>query len=159
MRELSQQRHLRCNATPASYPNASSSTEVAPPTSKYILRIRGEKGTPTRFTSKSIFSRKPKIKKRHKPAVPSTWHQYPNKHQIRDFDNLQSTGIAKIIPLKLVFSGILFFFLFFEKGYLCIPGSPGTHFVDESGLEPTMICMPLPSKCWGIKDVHHHCLV
>jgi hypothetical protein len=27
------------------------------------------------------------------------------------------------------------FFLFFETGFLCSPGCPGTHFVDQAGLE------------------------
>uniref|UniRef100_A0A8C8UP70 Uncharacterized protein n=1 Tax=Peromyscus maniculatus bairdii TaxID=230844 RepID=A0A8C8UP70_PERMB len=25
---------------------------------------------------------------------------------------------------------------------------PGTHFVDQAGLELTEICLPLPHKCW-----------
>jgi hypothetical protein len=30
-----------------------------------------------------------------------------------------------------------FFFWFFERGFLCSPGCPGTHFVDQAGLELT----------------------
>ena len=38
-------------------------------------------------------------------------------------------------------------FLFFETGFLCSPGCPGTHFVDQAGLD-SEICLPLPPKCW-----------
>jgi hypothetical protein len=30
---------------------------------------------------------------------------------------------------------VFFFFLFFKTGFLCSPGCPGTHFVDQAGLE------------------------
>jgi hypothetical protein len=30
---------------------------------------------------------------------------------------------------------ILFFFFFLETGFLCSPGCPGTHFVDQAGLK------------------------
>jgi hypothetical protein len=40
-------------------------------------------------------------------------------------------------------------FLFFETGFLrvCSPDCPGTHFVDQAGLE-LRIHLPLPPKCW-----------
>jgi hypothetical protein len=31
---------------------------------------------------------------------------------------------------------------------LCSPGCPGTHSVDQAGLELTEIYLPLPPKCW-----------
>jgi hypothetical protein len=34
-----------------------------------------------------------------------------------------------------LFVFLFFVFLFFETGFLCSPGCPGTHFVDQAGLE------------------------
>jgi hypothetical protein len=36
------------------------------------------------------------------------------------------------------------FFVFRDRVSLCSPGCPGTHSVDQAGLE---ICLPLPPKC------------
>jgi hypothetical protein len=43
----------------------------------------------------------------------------------------------------------LFFvlFCFFDRVSLCSPGCPGTHFVDQAGLE-LRNHLPLPPKCW-----------
>ena len=35
-----------------------------------------------------------------------------------------------------------------RQGYLCNPGYPGTHSVDQAGLELTDIHLPLPPECW-----------
>jgi hypothetical protein len=37
---------------------------------------------------------------------------------------------------------------FFKIGFLCSLGSPGTHSIDQAGLELTEICLPLPPKYW-----------
>jgi hypothetical protein len=37
--------------------------------------------------------------------------------------------------MNLVFVFVLFCFVYFEAGFLCSPGCPGTHFVDQAGLE------------------------
>jgi hypothetical protein len=44
----------------------------------------------------------------------------------------------------------------FMSGFLCSPGCPGTHFVDQAGLELTEICLPL-SWSLGFKGVGHNC--
>jgi|UPI00001F8898 hypothetical protein len=33
-----------------------------------------------------------------------------------------------------------------DRILMCIPGCPGTHYVDQTGL--TEIYLPLPPKCW-----------
>jgi hypothetical protein len=52
----------------------------------------------------------------------------------------------------------LFVCLFFlDRVSLCSPGCPGTHSVDQAGLElrnPPHLCLPSA----GIKDMRHHCL-
>ena len=37
--------------------------------------------------------------------------------------------------------------LFQDRVSLCSPGCPGTHSVDQAGLELTEICLPLLPKC------------
>jgi hypothetical protein len=44
-------------------------------------------------------------------------------------------------------------FVFFKTGFLCSPGCPGTHSVDQADLE----LRNLPASA-GIKGVCHHCL-
>ena len=46
------------------------------------------------------------------------------------------------------------FVLFFETGFLCVAsfGCPGTHSVDQTGLELTEICLTLSASA-EIKDV------
>jgi hypothetical protein len=47
---------------------------------------------------------------------------------------------------------LLFFcFCFWDRVSLCSPGCPGTHFVDQAGLELKFACLCLPSS--GIKGV------
>ena len=41
----------------------------------------------------------------------------------------------------------LIYFYVFETGSPCRPSRPGTHSVDQAGLELTRICLPLPPKC------------
>jgi hypothetical protein len=48
-----------------------------------------------------------------------------------------------------------FFGFFRDRVSLCSPGCPGTHFVDQAGLE-SEIHLPLPPKCW-ITGMRHHC--
>jgi hypothetical protein len=49
-----------------------------------------------------------------------------------------------------------FFFFFLDRVSLCNPGCPGTHFVDQAGLElrnpPASASQVLGLKC----GVHHH---
>ncbi|EDL24795.1 mCG147845 [Mus musculus] len=47
-----------------------------------------------------------------------------------------------------VFLFLFLFFWFFETGFRNpgSPGCPGTHSVDQAGLE--LILLPLPPKCW-----------
>jgi hypothetical protein len=42
-------------------------------------------------------------------------------------------------------------FVFQDWVSQCSPGSPGTHSVDQAGLELIEICLPLPPKCWDLK--------
>jgi hypothetical protein len=49
------------------------------------------------------------------------------------------------------------FGLVFETGFLCSPGFPGTHSIDQAGLKlRDLTCLYLPNA--GIKGVCHHCL-
>ena len=41
----------------------------------------------------------------------------------------------------------LFFLVFRDRVSLCSPGCPGTHFVDQAGLEVRNL-LPLPPKYW-----------
>jgi hypothetical protein len=57
----------------------------------------------------------------------------------------------------LIFLGVvvfcLFWFLVFQdRVSLYSPGCPGTHFVDQSGLN-SEICLPLPPECWDQRRV------
>jgi hypothetical protein len=47
----------------------------------------------------------------------------------------QSTTQAKSFSLLFLFACLLFLFLFFETGFLCSPGCPEIHFVDQADLE------------------------
>ena len=50
----------------------------------------------------------------------------------------------------------VYLFWFFKTGFLCsFRACPGTHSIDQAGLELTEICLALPPECW-IKGVHHH---
>jgi hypothetical protein len=53
-------------------------------------------------------------------------------------------------------ASVLFFcgfvYLFVHTGFLCGAGCPATQFVDQAGLEPTEICLPLPSGVLGLKE-------
>lgn len=39
------------------------------------------------------------------------------------------------------------FFVCFEKGSHYVAECPGTHYVNQAGLELNEICLPLPRKC------------
>lgn len=39
---------------------------------------------------------------------------------------------------------------FFEIRFCC-PDYPGTHLVDQTGLDLTEVHQPLPPKCWDLK--------
>jgi hypothetical protein len=45
------------------------------------------------------------------------------------------TGLKVVFWLLLLLFGLVFGFWFFETGFFCNPGCPGTHFVDQAGLE------------------------
>jgi hypothetical protein len=49
---------------------------------------------------------------------------------------------------------VLFCFVLFcfETGFLCSPGCPGTHFVEQVASN-SEICLPLPPKCWDKRHV------
>jgi hypothetical protein len=52
---------------------------------------------------------------------------------------------------------ICFLFLFFQdRVSLYSPGCPGTHFVDQAGLE--LRNLPASASQVGIKGMRHHCL-
>jgi hypothetical protein len=67
------------------------------------------------------------------------------------------------LPMKMVVlfgargrsgaGGAFFFFLPQDRVSLCSPGCPGTHSVDQAGLE----LRNLPASAFGIKGVCHHC--
>jgi hypothetical protein len=44
-------------------------------------------------------------------------------------------------------SFFFFFLVFQDRVSLCSPDCPGTHFIDQAGLE-LEIHLPLPPKCW-----------
>jgi hypothetical protein len=48
---------------------------------------------------------------------------------------------------------IFLFLVFRDRVSLCSPGCPGTHFVDQAGLE---LGNPPASASAGIKGMHHH---
>jgi hypothetical protein len=52
----------------------------------------------------------------------------------------------------LFFFVFCFFLVFQDRVSLCSPGCPGTHFVDQAGLE----LRNLPASSAGIKGVYHH---
>jgi hypothetical protein len=55
----------------------------------------------------------------------------------------------------LGFFSSLLFFIFRDRVSLCSPGCPGTHSVDQAGLELTEMHLPLPPSA-GIKGVHYN---
>ena len=72
-------------------------------------------------------------------------------HEALSLDN--SFSFSLFLFLSFLFFSFLFFF-FFDKVSLCSHGCPGTHLVDQSGLEPGT-SQPLPPESAGIKDLHH----
>jgi hypothetical protein len=73
-------------------------------------------------------------------------------------ENLPWKSFPAPAPLEVLY---LFYFLFIyflvfrDRVSLCSPGCPGTHSVDQAGLELRSACLYLPSA--GIKGVRHHC--
>jgi hypothetical protein len=67
-----------------------------------------------------------------------------------------SRGIIVLIysNSKSDFINNLFFLVFRDRVSLYSPGCPGTHFVDQAGLELKSVCLCLPSA--GIKGMRHH---
>jgi hypothetical protein len=49
-----------------------------------------------------------------------------------------------------------FFLVFQDRVSLCSPGCPGTHFVDQAGLELRKRIPASASQVLGIKGVRHH---
>jgi hypothetical protein len=47
------------------------------------------------------------------------------------------------------------FLVFQDRVSLCSPGCPGTHFVDQAGLE-LRNHLPLPPECWNQRRVPPH---
>jgi hypothetical protein len=66
---------------------------------------------------------------------------------------------AFVFLFCFVFVFVLFCFVFFfsRQGFSAWPGSPGTHSVDQAGLDLRSACLCLSSA--GIKGVSHHCLL
>jgi hypothetical protein len=54
-----------------------------------------------------------------------------------------------------LFSFFFSFFLFCFQDKLCLysPGCPGTHSVDQAGLELRKVRLPLTPKCWDQRHV------
>jgi hypothetical protein len=89
-------------------------------------------------------------------------HLLEDAHSVRDAV-YSSNSFAVVNCYSILGQGIrlrrafllFFFFGFRERVSLCSPGCPGTHFVDQAGLElrnpPTSA-----SQSAGIKGVHHH---
>jgi hypothetical protein len=69
-----------------------------------------------------------------------------------------SFGLFFLLLVFWFFWGVFFFFFgcfgfgfgffFRDRVSLCSSGCPGTHFVDQAGLELREIHLPLPPKCW-----------
>jgi hypothetical protein len=80
-------------------------------------------------------------------------------------DHAFYASVLKVRNLRqrqMSWSYLAFFFLLFlvfrDRVSLCSPGCPGTHFVDQAGLETQKsACLCLPSA--GIKGVRHHAQV
>ena len=43
---------------------------------------------------------------------------------------------------------VMFVCFFSDRVSLCSPGFPGTHSVDQVGLELVELILPLPPECW-----------
>jgi hypothetical protein len=65
-------------------------------------------------------------------------------------DGCHAPGTLQTLPLpRAGVRDTQCFVLFYKTRFLCVPpGFPGTHSVDQAGLEHTEICLPLPPKCW-----------
>jgi len=61
------------------------------------------------------------------------------------------SSLSLSLSLSLIFC-LFVLFCFWEKVSLCNPGCPGTHSLDQAGLE-FEIPLPLPTKCWGSRCV------
>ena len=65
--------------------------------------------------------------------------EYRRKGDRKRLPHLHSTprcpSESSFLLLELAFSFFFLFFLFWDRVSLCSPGCPGTHFVDQAGLE------------------------
>jgi hypothetical protein len=53
---------------------------------------------------------------------------------------------TQYLTFGLFYHSLSFFSVFRDRVSLCSPGCPGTHSVDQAGLE--LRSLPLPPKCW-----------
>jgi hypothetical protein len=68
---------------------------------------------------------------------------------------MKNVAMCVCILCFVLFCFVLFCFVFQDRVSLCSPGCPGTHFVDQAGLElrnPPATASPSA----GIKGVDHH---
>ena len=74
-----------------------------------------------------------------KPTILFLLNLRGSPHPRRGMDGFIPRASPRATPLKSFFCFVLFFFFFFffsETGFLCIaPGCPGSHSVDQVGLE------------------------
>jgi hypothetical protein len=63
----------------------------------------------------------------------------------------EESGLNKLLLEGLVVASFLLVESGRDRASLYSPGCPGTHFVDQAGLELQAgleICLPLPPECW-----------
>lgn len=58
---------------------------------------------------------------------------------------MRGNGHARFQYLSFLFVWLVWFF---ETGFFCGSGYPGTYFIDQPALLLTEIRVPLPPKCW-----------
>ena len=90
------------------------------------------------FVDFVLFSFKKSYRISYKTTNPKTL--YPTKPQQEQLPPPQERNLLCFLVLDCV--GCLLLVLFFRTGFLCSSGCPGTHFVDQAGLE----CRALPAS-------------